>query len=242
MVTAALAQRFWPGQSAIGRRIKGGSLDSDAPWWTIVGVLQDANLRGIPQNPTKDPDIFLPFNDRSRAFAVLMRTSGDPNALIRPAADALRQREPGVAIFNAQPMQALVDQQLSASRFLTWLTSVFAVTALTLAIIGIYGLLAYWVGQRTREIGVRAALGAQVGDIVALVLRQSLAIAGTGVAAGLVASFWLTGTLRKFLYGVEPRDALSFTVVAATLIAVAAIATIVPARRAARVDPVNVLR
>jgi putative ABC transport system permease protein len=242
MVTAALAQRFWPGQSAIGRRIKGGSLDSDAPWWTIVGVLQDANLRGIPQNPTKDPDIFLPFNDRSRAFAVLMRTSGDPNALIRPAADALRRREPGVAIFNAQPMQALVDQQLSASRFLTWLTSVFAVTALTLAIIGIYGLLAYWVGQRTREIGVRAALGANRSQLMALVVGQGVMLALVGVAAGGAAAAALGRFVQTQLYAVNALDVVSFAATAGLMITTAFVASVVPALRALRIDPINALR
>ncbi|HYE84828.1 MAG TPA: ABC transporter permease, partial [Vicinamibacterales bacterium] len=130
MVTKAMADRFWPGQSAIGRRIKNGDLTSDNPWWTIVGVLHDANLRGIPVNPTRDPDIFLPFNERARGFAVLMKTSGDPSLLIRPAGDVMRRRDAGVAVFAPQPLSELVDQQLAASRFLTWLTSVFAFTAL----------------------------------------------------------------------------------------------------------------
>src|SRR5688572_9988316 len=144
MVTAALAQRFWPGQSAVGRRIKGGGLTSENPWWTIVGVVRDANLRGIPQNPTRDPDIFLPFNGGARSFAVLVKTTADPSSLGRPAYDVMSRREPGLAVFNVQELKTLVEQQLSASRFLTWLTGVFAPTALTLAIIGIFGLLACW--------------------------------------------------------------------------------------------------
>src|SRR5215203_1280051 len=103
MVTSALAQRFWSGVSAVGRRIKSGDLTSDNAWWTIVGVLQDANLRGIPQNPTRDPDIFLPFNERSRGFAVMLRTTADPSTLIKPATDLMRRREAGAAVFGAQP-------------------------------------------------------------------------------------------------------------------------------------------
>ena len=112
MVTQAMAERFWPGESAIGRRIKAGDLTAENknPWWTIVGVLQDANLRGIPVNPTNDPDIFLPFNERTRAFAVLLKASGDPSLLIKPAAELMRRQDAGTAVFTPQPLSDLVDQ------------------------------------------------------------------------------------------------------------------------------------
>jgi predicted permease len=242
MVTAALAQRFWPGESAIGRRIKSGDLTGEAPWWTIVGVLEDANLRGIPQNPTKDPDIFLPFNERSRGFAVLLRTPADPSALIGPATDVMRRREPGVAVFAAQPLRALVDQQLAASRFLTWLTGVFAATALVLAIIGIYGLLAYWVGQRTREIGVRAALGANRTRLMALVVGQGLTLAVVGVIAGGLAAAALGRFVETQLYSVRALDIMSFGLTAGVMIATALLASLIPALRALRIDPISALR
>jgi putative ABC transport system permease protein len=242
IVTSALAQRFWPGQSAVGKRIKSGDLTGESPWWTIVGVVKNANLRGIPQNPTNDPDIFLPFNERSRGFAVVLRTSADPASMIRPATDVMRRREPGVAVFNAQPLLVLVDQQLSASRFLTWLTSVFAFTALTLAIIGIYGLLAYWVGQRTREIGVRAALGANRGQLMGLVVGQGLTLALIGVVAGGVAAAGLGRFVETQLYAVQALDVLSFAVTAGVMIATAFAASVIPALRALRIDPINALR
>jgi len=242
MVTAALAQRFWPGESAIGRRIKGGSLTSESPWWTIVGVLKDANLRGIPQNPTRDPDIFLPFNGSARAFAVLLRTNGDPSLLTRPAYDVMSRREPGLAVFSVQEMNELVAQQLAASRFLTWLTGVFAGTALVLAIIGIYGLLAYWVGQRTREIGVRAALGAGRAQLIGLVVGQGVTLAVIGVVAGGLAAAGLGRFVETQLYAVRPFDVVSFAATAGVMIATAFIASLVPAFRALRVDPISALR
>src|SRR4029453_16794890 len=221
MVTQAMAQRFWPGQSAIGRRIKAGDLTSENPWWTIVGVLKDANLRGIPVNPTKDPDIFLPFNERSRGFAVLIKASTDPSSLIKPAADVMRRRDAGVAVFTPQRLSEVVDQQRAGSRFLTWLTGVFAAIALTLAIIGIYGLLAYWVGQRTREIGVRAALGANRSQLMGLVVGQGLMLAAIGVAAGGVAAAVLGRFVETQLYSVKALDVMSFAVTAGVMIATA---------------------
>jgi predicted permease len=242
MVTAAMARRFWPGESALGRRIKQGDLSGQSPWWTIVGVLQDANLRGIPQNPTQDPDIFLPFNERSRGFAVLLRSGADPDSLIRPATELMRRREAGAAVFSAQALTTLVDQQLAASRFLTWLTSVFAGTALTLAIIGIYGLLAYWVGQRTREIGVRAALGANRGQLMSLVVGQGLMLAAIGVVAGGLAAAVLGRFVETQLYAVQPLDIVSFAATAGVMILTAFIASVIPALRALRIDPINALR
>ncbi len=242
MVTAAMAERFWPGQSAIGRRIKSGDITGNAPWWTIVGVLADANLRGIPVNPTRDPDIFLPFNERSRAFAVLLKTDADPALLTRPAADVMRRRDAGLAVFSVRPLTDLVGQQLAASRFLTWLTGVFAATALTLAIIGIYGLLAYWVGQRTREIGVRAALGANRSQLMGLVVGQGLTLAVIGVIAGGLAAAGLGRFVETQLYSVQPLDVLSFAVTAGVMITTTFIASVVPALRTLRIDPVNALR
>jgi predicted permease len=242
VVTQALAQRFWPGQSAIGRRIKPGDLSNNVPWLTIVGVVRDANLRGIPRNPTNDPDIFFPFNARPRSVAILLRTAGDPDSLARTVTAELQRRDNGVAVFGVRSLQTLVDQQLAASRFLTWLTGVFAATALTLAVIGIYGLLAYWVGQRTREIGVRAALGAGRGRLMGLVVGQGLGLAVIGILIGAAAAVALGRFVESQLYAVQPLDAVSFAVPAAVMIGTSLAASLVPAVRALRVDPVSALR
>jgi predicted permease len=245
LVSQAMTQRFWPGESAIGRRIKFGDYTDPKnanPWLTIVGVVKDANLRGIPQNPTPDPDIFMPFNAAARSFAVLLRTTANPAQLARPAQDVIARREPGTAVFQVQELSELVGQQLSASRFLTWLTGVFAATALTLAIIAIYGLLAYSVGQRTREIGVRAALGARRGQLLGLVVGQGLTLALVGVIAGGIAAAALGRFVETQLYAVRALDVVSYAATAGVMIATAFLASLVPALRALRIDPISALR
>ena len=204
--------------------------------------MRDANLRGIPQNPTRDPDIFFPFNGRARGFVVMLKTDGDPASLARPVADLLTRRDAGIAVFGVQTLDERVQQQLSASRFLTWLTSVFAGTALTLAIIGIYGLLAYWVGQRTREIGVRAALGAGRRQLMGLVVGQGVMLALVGVVAGGAAAVALGRFVENQLYSVQPLDIVSFAATGGIMILTAFIASLVPALRALRVDPISALR
>ncbi len=192
--------------------------------------------------PTRDPDIFLPFNERSRGFAVMLRTTADPATLIKPATDLMRRRDAGVAVFAAQPLSVLVDGQLAASRFLTWLTGVFAATALVLAIIGLYGLLAYWVGQRTREIGVRAALGANRSQLMGLVVGQGLMLALIGVVTGGVAAAVLGRLVETQLYSVKALDIMSFGLTAGVMILTAFLASVLPALRALRIDPINALR
>jgi putative ABC transport system permease protein len=145
-------------------------------------------------------------------------------------------------VFNVQELKTLVEQQLVASRFLTWLTGVFAGTALTLAIIGIYGVLAYWVGQRTREIGVRAALGAGRGQLIGLVVGQGVMLAIVGVVAGGLAAAGLGRFVETQLYAVRALDVVSFAVTAGVMIGTAFIASLLPAFRALRVDPISALR
>ena len=139
-------------------------------------------------------------------------------------------------------MRDRVADSLSKPRLYAILLGTFAAFALVIAGVGLFGVLSYSVALRAREIGVRSALGAQVADIIALVVRQAIVIAGGGLAAGLVASFWLTGALRTFLYGVTPHDGVTFAAVAVVLLVVSILASVVPARRAARVNPVTVLR
>jgi putative ABC transport system permease protein len=242
IVSRNVAQRFWPGQSAVGRRIKRGSADADGPWLTIVGVVAEANLRGIPRNPTADPDLYFPFNVRSRFFSVLLRTQGDAASVTSAARSTLQQAEPGVAVFNVQAIDTLVATQLAPARFLSWLTGSFAIVALTLAVIGLYGMLSYWVRRRTAEIGIRSALGANRARLLGLVVGQAMAMATTGVMVGAILAAALTRFIAASLFGVQPMDWVSFAATTAIMLAAALAASAAPAVRALRLDPVRALR
>jgi putative ABC transport system permease protein len=173
---------------------------------------------------------------------LVVRTTGDPAGIVPTLRSVARQAAPAAPLESIMTMEDRVSASLARPRLYAVLLGTFAAFALAIAGVGLFGVLSYTVAQRAREIGVRSALGAQVRDIVGLVLKQSLAIAAVGVAAGLGASLWLTQALQRYLYGVTPHDAITFGAVAVVLLAVAALASVVPARRAARVDPVRVLR
>jgi predicted permease len=242
IVSRKVVDRFWPGQSGVGRRVKPGSLESKTPWFTIVGVVDEANLRGIPRNPTADPDLYFPFNERARGFAVLLRADGDPVALAGPARAVVQQASPGVAVFNVQTLESLVARQLAPARFLSWLTGAFAIVALTLAVIGIYGMLSYWVRRRTSEIGIRAALGADRSRLLSLVVGQALTMAMVGVVLGALLAAGLTRLIETQLYAVQPMDWVSFAATAAVMLVAATAASVAPALRALRLNPIVALR
>jgi predicted lysophospholipase L1 biosynthesis ABC-type transport system permease subunit len=241
-VSEGVAKRFWPGQSAVGRRVKQGDVSSPNPWLTVVGVVREANLRGIPRNPTADPDLYLPFAETARVFAVLVRTDGDPASVASGTREALRRINPAVAVFNVRPLSELVDAQLAAAKFLSWVTGSFAVVALTLALIGIYGTLSYWVRRRTAEIGLRAALGADRSRVLQLVVGQALTLTIIGVVIGAVLAAGLSRFIQTQLYDVQAIDWISFAGTAAVMIVAALIASLAPAIRALRVNPIVALR
>jgi putative ABC transport system permease protein len=242
IVSESVAKRFWPGQSAVGRRIKQGDLASQNPWLTIVGVVREANLRGIPRNPTADPDLYLPFAETTRGFAVMLRTDGNSASVAGPARDALRRINPAVAVFNVRPLSELVDAQLSAAKFLSWVTGAFAVVALALALIGIYGTLSYWVRRRTSEIGIRTALGAGRFEVLRLVVGQSLSLTAVGVAIGAALAAGLGRVIQSQLYAVSAIDWMAFGGTAVLMLMAALVASLAPAIRALRVNPIIALR
>jgi len=228
---------------------KPGSYGLAAPR-PIVGVVEDTVRREVTDDP--QPEVYYTVShapsatSQQRVLAsdlnLVIRTSSDPRTLIPSLRAIVGATAPAAPLESVMTMQDRVGESLAKPRLYAILLGTFAAFALIIAAVGLFGVLSYSVALRAREIGVRSALGAQIGDIVALVIRQAIAIAGIGLAIGVVASLWLTAALRTFLYGVTSHDALSFAVVAALLLVVAIVASVVPARRAARVDPVTVLR
>jgi ABC-type lipoprotein release transport system permease subunit len=221
--------------------LKFGSLTSNNPWMSIVGVVAEVKYRGLPQNPTADPDIYLPFADRNALLGIALRTTVAPSSLIATVRAAVRAADPSIPVYNIATMEELVSRQTSQSRFTMWLMGVFAACALMLAVVGIYGVMSYLVSQRTREIGIRLALGANRPDILRLVVGNGMRLIAAGIAIGLVASFALQRLVSTLLFGVTAADASSGIAVA-ILAAVAMAACYLPALRATRVSPLRALR
>jgi predicted permease len=237
-----MAQQLWPGQDAVGRRIHiGGIDDTKAPWITVVGVV------GRVKQYTLDSDsriaFYLPHTQYpTRAMKVVVRGSGNPGALAPAVKQQVHEIDRDLPVYNLITMQQRVDLSLARRRFAMLLLAVFAFTSLTLATIGIYGVLAYLVGQGTREIGIRMALGATRSSILRLVVGRGFLLALSGVACGVTGALLLTRLMRTLLFGVTANDPLTFCVIPLLLVLVSLLATIIPARRAAEIDPAVCLR
>jgi len=240
VVSHNVTRRFWPNQDPIGKRIKFGAPGSQNPWLTIVGVVDEVKYRGLPENPTRDPDLYLPYVDRATQ-GVIVRTRVEPSSLTSAVRAAIRNGNASILTFNAQTLADVVAQQSSASRFTGWLLSVFAATALVLSVVGLYGVMSYLVAQRTREFGIRLALGASRAEIVRRVLRDGMWRVAIGAAIGLAATTGLARVLAGLVYGVGTFDISSLLAVV-MLVVVAIAACGVPAVRATRVDPAIALR
>jgi putative ABC transport system permease protein len=240
IVNETLAARIWPGEDAIGKRIRFGG-DEDA-WLTVVGVAPDVRQRRIDGRP--ENQVYFPYAAwPSRGVTLLVRArSGDPTRLTTAVMEAVRAADPTLAPYETMSFERLVALSFWQRGLYGWMFGAFAVIALVLACIGVYGVMSYGVAQRTHEIGVRMALGAQVRDVVRLVLGQGMRIALVGVAVGLLAAAGVTRALGGFLYGVSAVDPLTFVTIPLVLVGVALLAIWVPARRAARVAPTVSLR
>jgi predicted permease len=242
IVTESLVKRFWSGRDPIGKRIKVGRLNSPRPWLTIVGVVHDLKYRRWPHNPTADPDLFQVFDERSRDFSVLVRTSLDPSAMALAVRNTLRQIEPSILIYDSATMEEFIAHETAGPRFTGWLMAIFAGIALALAVIGIYGVVSYSVSRRTREIGVRIALGANRPQVLRMIVGSGMGLVVIGLLLGTGAALALTRLIGTLLYGVTPSDPLTYGTAALTLASTALMACLIPAARAARIDPAVTLR
>ncbi len=241
IVNESFQKRFFTNENPIGRRFKLGRYDSTAPWMTIVGVARNVRHWGLTEDYR--PYFFRPYSQGVWPdMLVVVRTQPEPAAMFQPVRQALARIEPEQPVGEPETMTQIIANQLGPRRFPMILLTAFGLAALGLAAVGIYGVVSYAVSQRTREIGIRKALGAKVGNIYGLVLRQAMLPVGAGVTLGLASAAGLTRFLDKLLFGIAATDALTFTVVAALLALVALAACLLPARRATRVDPMVALR
>ena len=241
VINETMAARFWPGQDPIGRRFKRGRPTSRTPWITVVGVVADIRHSALREPPRQE--MYVPFAQAPEDFVVLaVRSVLSPEQLRRPLQAEMRRLDPDIPLTDLKPFTETVRGSLAMPRFETMLMGTFALVALLLAAGGIYGVTSYTVAQRTREFGIRVALGAGWNDVAGLILRQALIIAAAGIAIGLAGAAAATQMMRSLLFGVEPGDPLILAAAAAGLTAVLLVACLVPARRAALVDPVITLR
>jgi putative ABC transport system permease protein len=245
IVNETAAKKLWPGKSALGGTIK--MLNSTAPWATVVGVVKDVRSAGYQQDV--EPAMYFPHAQSGRsayytpsAMSLVIRTSGDPAALTTPVRDIVRQLSATTPVSRVQTMEDVVASSVASRRFSTVLLAGFALLALVLSGIGIYGVIAYDVSQRTYEIGLRMALGARGGQVAGMMLGRGVRLVAIGLAIGVLGSLAVTGVLQSLLVGVHRMDPITIAGVVAILGVVAASAAYLPARRASAVDPMVALR
>jgi ABC-type lipoprotein release transport system permease subunit len=228
----------------VGQRVR---FDTKLPWVTIVGVARDAKSSGVREPAPAELFVLheqLPVAaaGTDRTMYVLLKTTVDPLTLTSSARQAVRQLDPQLAITNIRSMEQLLDFSVAQQRFMMLLLAVFGGVALSLAAIGIYGIMSYAVKRRTREIGIRMALGGSPRDVVRLVVGQGMQLAVIGLGVGIIAALAATKLMADMLFGITPRDPVTFGTITVLLAAVALFASWIPARRAVRTDPTTALR
>lgn len=240
IVNETMARQTWPNADAVGKRIRWGRPDSDQPWITVVGVVGDTRYRTFQE---VRPTVYVPWEQGIPVNPYHLLVRSRTTAPVVPAVRrVLKEIDPSLVLQAATPMEEVLAQPLARPRFQTLLLGLLAGMGLLLSAVGLYGVVSYAVSARTRELGLRVALGAKHGDVVGLMLRGAAALAGGGIAFGLAGAAVGTRLLRRLLFQVEPLDPATFAGVTIVLVVVALLAAFVPARRAARVDPLEALR
>jgi putative ABC transport system permease protein len=240
VINESAAKQFWPNDNPIGKQaaVYQGGYDQGAE---IIGVVGDVRFNTIDSLP--GPDAYASYFQSPRfRMMIFLKTASDPNALAGPARQVIQEMVPDLPIYDIQAMTSRVAVSSAHARFSAVLMGVFAAIALALAVVGIYGVMTFTVSQRTREIGIRMALGADRGKVVRMVISEGILLAGIGVVIGVGAALALTRVLSTFLYDIKPSDPLTYVGLVILLGATAFTAAWIPARRAARVDPAGVLK
>ena len=244
IINRQLADRFWPNEDPTGKRMKIGPADSPNPWAIVIGVVTNSRQSGLYGDQTLE--MYAPYNQDRRGFTapkdLVVRTKSNPNSLAAAVRQVIGTVDKDQPVSNIRTMEQVLSETVARERFQTLLLAIFASLALILACVGLYGVISYAAAQRTHEIGIRMALGAQRRDVLRLVIRQGMSITLVGIAVGLIGAFALTRIMTSMLYETTPTDPLTFVAVAGVLMVVAILACYLPARRATKVDPLVALR
>ncbi len=241
LIDERLAREYWPNESPLGKRIRFGPPESNEPWHTIVGVVGEVRHQRLDMATRKS--IYVPFQQIPiRGMFITVRTSGDPLSLAQPVRNQVRELDADQPVARVKPMSEVISTSIWQPRLYAILFALFAVLALILASVGIYGVMSYAVTQRTHEIGIRMALGAQTSDVMKMIVGQGMLLTLAGIALGLLGAFGITRVMASLLFGVSATDPVTFIGVSLLLGVVALFACYIPARRATRVDPMTALR
>ena len=241
MINQALANLYWQNEDPIGKRITWGDVDEDAVWTTIVGIVGNTSYEGLDQPPR--PEVFRPYPQAPMPYmTVVVRSDMDMVALESALRAAVMEVDPQQPIYEVKTMEQVLFDSLGSQRFNMYVLGIFAVAALVLAAVGLYGVLSFSVAQRSNEIGIRMALGAQVSGVIGRVIGSSLSLGAIGLAIGTCAAVGLTRLMASMIYGVSATDPFTYGAGIVLLTLVALAASWLPAARAARADPVNALR
>jgi putative ABC transport system permease protein len=244
MVSESFARRYWPGQDPIGKRIRYGGAGSTSPWLQIIGVAGNVKYNSLRQDPEAEPVIYgaLLQSEVIINMSLVVRTHNSPEAMLGPLREEMQRIDPAIPVYNVATLSERMRKDSAETRSYGLLLALFAALALVLAAVGIYGVMSYWVTQRTREMGIRLSFGARPRDLHRLVIGEGIRLALAGIVAGALGVALVTRAMTTLLYGVKPFDATLFTALAAGLTGVVVLACYLPARRATKVDPMVALR